>query len=248
MDSRRRLQGRLSQWNDDKGFGDILTYATARDAQGRLQATAIRFATAPVRPAAAHRRGRVGLALAGAFALALAGPIATGRLPVHVGTLYGVMSVIMLIVCGADRWRTPEVHLHLLALLGGWSGALLARRWFRHKSNKAEFQGMFWVTVCVNLLALGWYVQDVFNTATGVIMLVHSPGARGDRTCRNGGSRPALRHRIAIHEANRSVARTSASVFSASNAEWPDAGEIISSAFGQALCRSQAFWIGQTTS
>ena len=48
--------------------------------------------------------------------------------------------------------------------------------------------------------------------------------------------------------ANASVARTSASVFSASNAEWPEAGVMTSSAFGQAWCRSQAFCTGQTTS
>src|SRR3546814_2398693 len=46
-------------------------------------------------------------------------------------------------------------------------------------------------------------------------------------------------------QAKPSVARTSASTFSGSNAECPDAGEIASSAFGQALCRSQAFWTGQ---
>lgn len=194
-----RLQGRLSQWDDDKGFGfvtpngggdrafvhikaferagrrpvdgDILTYATARDAQGRLQATAIRFATAPVRPAAAPRRGWFGPVFAAAFALALAGLIATGRLPVHVGTLYGVMSVVTLIAYGADkqaatagRWRTPEVHLQLLALLGGWPGALLAQRWFRHKSSKAEFQRVFRAIVVINLLALGWYAKDAFHT------------------------------------------------------------------------------------
>jgi hypothetical protein len=49
-------------------------------------------------------------------------------------------------------------------------------------------------------------------------------------------------------QANASVARTSASTFSASNAEWPDAGVISSDAFGHALCRSQAFCTGQTTS
>ncbi len=54
--------------------------------------------------------------------------------------------------------------------------------------------------------------------------------------------------RAAQAAAKASVARTSASVFSASNAEWPEAGEIASSAFGQALCRSQAFCTGQTTS
>ena len=221
-----RLQGRLSHWNDDKGFGfvmpsgggdrafvhikaferagrrpvdgDVLTYATARDAQGRLQATAIRFAdepprrepasssyarpppparatatrAAPARPTAMRRgatsdapsRGTFVYGLVGVFALALAGLIAIGRLPVHAGTLHGVMSLGALWAYRSDkraaaegRWRTPESSLHLFALCGGWPGALLAQRWFRHKSKKAEFQWMFRLTVLANVAVLAWY-------------------------------------------------------------------------------------------
>ncbi|WP_460753554.1 DUF1294 domain-containing protein [Marinomonas epiphytica] len=36
--------------------------------------------------------------------------------------------------------RLPESKLHLLSLLGGWLGAMLAQRWFRHKTRKATFQ------------------------------------------------------------------------------------------------------------
>ncbi|MDR6136825.1 transglutaminase-like putative cysteine protease [Pseudoxanthomonas sp. SORGH_AS 997] len=49
-------------------------------------------------------------------------------------------------------------------------------------------------------------------------------------------------------QAKRSVARTSASMFSSSKAEWPEVGVISRLAFGQAWCRSHAFWSGQTTS
>jgi uncharacterized membrane protein YsdA (DUF1294 family) len=52
--------------------------------------------------------------------------------------------------------RTPENTLHLLALLGGWPGAFLAQRIFRHKSSKAGFQIIFWLTVCVNVSVTGW--------------------------------------------------------------------------------------------
>lgn len=38
------------------------------------------------------------------------------------------------------RWRTPESHLHLLALLGGWPGAWLGQRLFRHKTKKTGFR------------------------------------------------------------------------------------------------------------
>lgn len=51
--------------------------------------------------------------------------------------------------------RTPERTLHLLALAGGWPGALLAQRLLRHKNRKPAFQRMFWLTVATSV-ALGW--------------------------------------------------------------------------------------------
>lgn len=52
------------------------------------------------------------------------------------------------------RWRTPEATLHLLALAGGWPGALLAQQWLRHKSAKQSFRAVFWVTVVLNVVGL----------------------------------------------------------------------------------------------
>ncbi|MDF3932346.1 DUF1294 domain-containing protein [Pseudomonas citronellolis] len=49
-------------------------------------------------------------------------------------------------------WRTPEQTLHLLELLGGWPGALLAQRVFRHKTRKASYQIVFWVIVLAHQL------------------------------------------------------------------------------------------------
>ena len=48
-------------------------------------------------------------------------------------------------------WRTSESTLHLLALAGGWPGALLAQQLLRHKSMKAEFRTVFWGTVILNV-------------------------------------------------------------------------------------------------
>lgn len=42
--------------------------------------------------------------------------------------------------------RTPERTLHLLALLGGWPGAWLAQKVWRHKFRKRRFQAVFWIT------------------------------------------------------------------------------------------------------
>ena len=54
---------------------------------------------------------------------------------------------------GAQR-RTPESHLHLLGLVGGWPGAWFAQQLLRHKTAKAPFLRMYWVTVGLNCLAL----------------------------------------------------------------------------------------------
>ncbi|MBC7836101.1 MAG: DUF1294 domain-containing protein [Phycisphaerales bacterium] len=50
-----------------------------------------------------------------------------------------------------DRRRTPERALHGMSLLGGWPGALVAMRVFRHKRQKAAFARVFWVTVAVHV-------------------------------------------------------------------------------------------------
>ncbi len=74
---------------------------------------------------------------------------------------HAALSLAALLFYGWDKraaingtWRVPEARLHLLALLGGWPGALLAMRLFRHKSRKGAFVRVFWVTVVVHLAAL----------------------------------------------------------------------------------------------
>lgn len=63
----------------------------------------------------------------------------------------------------ADKQRIPEAFLHLLALAGGWPGALLAQQLFRHKTVKTSFRMVFWLTVLLNLAALAgglyWWSQ-----------------------------------------------------------------------------------------
>ncbi|HEY9147657.1 MAG TPA: DUF1294 domain-containing protein, partial [Gammaproteobacteria bacterium] len=62
-------------------------------------------------------------------------------------------------VAGTGKVRVPELLLHLLALLGGSPAALLAQRLFRHKTRKAPFQLVFWLTVALQafVLWLFWY-------------------------------------------------------------------------------------------
>lgn len=59
-------------------------------------------------------------------------------------------------------WRTREDTLHLWSLAGGWSGAWFAQQVLRHKSVKASFRSVYWVTVVVHCAAasgIWWFSQ-----------------------------------------------------------------------------------------
>lgn len=73
--------------------------------------------------------------------------------------IYIVVSTVTFFVYANDKAaaqrgarRTPEATLHLLAVLGGWPGALLAQQSLRHKSIKSEFRVNFWATVFLNVV------------------------------------------------------------------------------------------------
>lgn len=61
----------------------------------------------------------------------------------------------------AGRWRTPENTLHLLELLGGWPGALVAQQCFRHKTRKLSFQLVVWLIIATHQLVwMDWLLLD----------------------------------------------------------------------------------------
>jgi uncharacterized membrane protein YsdA (DUF1294 family) len=70
----------------------------------------------------------------------------------------------------AGDWRVPEATLHVIGLIGGWPGAFLAQRAFRHKTSKLSFQAVFWSVVAVHQFAaidslLGWrFTKDAIRT------------------------------------------------------------------------------------
>ncbi|RKY17801.1 MAG: hypothetical protein DRQ55_14925 [Planctomycetota bacterium] len=78
---------------------------------------------------------------------------------------YGVASLLALILFGFDKLaarrnsrRVPEATLHLVELLCGVPGALLAQQLFRHKRSKPSFYLVSWAIAALHvaLWALYW--------------------------------------------------------------------------------------------
>lgn len=80
--------------------------------------------------------------------------IAAGLMVVNAVTLITFWCDKQRAIAGARR--VPESDLLFLAAIGGSPGALLARRWFRHKTRKEPFSTRLLVIVMVQAgLAIG---------------------------------------------------------------------------------------------
>ncbi|MGY6554174.1 MAG: DUF1294 domain-containing protein [Wenzhouxiangella sp.] len=185
-----RFQGKISQWDDERGFGFIapndgsprvflhikafsgrgrpaigalVTYQLGSDERGRPRA--LKVAPAVIgrksRPVLLPGPGVWTLLFAFVFVLFVLGNTLAGRLPEWVSLAYVLASLASYLAYWADKsaaqagaWRVREEHLHLLALVGGWPGALLAQRKFRHKTKKAGFRAVFWSLAALNILVV----------------------------------------------------------------------------------------------
>jgi uncharacterized membrane protein YsdA (DUF1294 family) len=69
-------------------------------------------------------------------------------------------------------WRTPESTLHFVELLGGWPGAFLAQRAFRHKISKTSYQLTFWTIVALHQFASFDFMHD-WQYLKKAVLLIH---------------------------------------------------------------------------
>jgi len=88
--------------------------------------------------------------------------------PAAVGVAYALASLACFALYAHDKAaarrgdrRTPERHLLLLGLAGGWPGALLAQQWLRHKTVKRPFRQWFWLTVGANVTGFCWLARTL---------------------------------------------------------------------------------------
>lgn len=138
--------------------GDRVSFEFGKGKDGRIQALNVAIVGAPKSQSDAScwpviaGLAALGLIFGGAF---------VGYFPRQAGIVSLLVSVITFFAYADDKtrasrntWRTPETTLHLLALCGGWPGALAAQQLLRHKNRKRAFQVTFWGTVAVNVSAM----------------------------------------------------------------------------------------------
>jgi uncharacterized membrane protein YsdA (DUF1294 family)/cold shock CspA family protein len=78
---------------------------------------------------------------------------------------YWILSLLTMILYGADKahaathkWRIPEIYLHILEIMGGWPGALMAQNDFRHKTRKSAYLYILRAIITLHILAwIGYF-------------------------------------------------------------------------------------------
>jgi uncharacterized membrane protein YsdA (DUF1294 family)/cold shock CspA family protein len=142
---------------------EIVTYELTTNGKGQPRAENVAFVRDRISIRRSLEPGAGSLWVAAAFLAFVAASVLAGKLPPLVFGLYLGASAVTYLVYAFDksaarnnRWRTRESTLHMLSLVGGWPGALLAQNLLRHKSRNGAFRITFWFTVVLNWGVLGW--------------------------------------------------------------------------------------------
>jgi uncharacterized membrane protein YsdA (DUF1294 family)/cold shock CspA family protein len=155
-----------------KGFVDrtrrpdinqIVSYSLATDKRGRPCAEKATRA-GDIKPRkAGSPKGSFSITAAVIFLAFVGAAVITSKTTPVIFAVYLISSGTTFVVYAWDKaaarkgaWRIQESTLHVLALLGGWPGALIAQQKLRHKSKKRSFRFVFWLTVGLNCGALAW--------------------------------------------------------------------------------------------
>ena len=138
-------------------IGAHVHFTDAPDSQGRPRAVKVW----PVRSLRLPKPVISGPYVASAFLLTVIFLSLFESLSVFVPAAYLAMSLVMYANLAADKVamirggkRASENALYILALAGGWPGALFSQHYRFHKSRKAAFRKRFLAALAINLAAL----------------------------------------------------------------------------------------------
>ena len=186
-----RTKGKITSWNDEKGFGfitpssgdkqvfvhikafsnrsqrpelnQLVSYSLSTDKHGRPYAKKALLAGVRLQKKTKSNGGFYSITGAVLFLVIVGESVYLAKIPPLIFALYALVSLITYIMYAVDKsaakngtWRTQESTLHLLSLVGGWPGALVAQVKLRHKSKKQSFRSVFWITVLLNCSVFVW--------------------------------------------------------------------------------------------
>lgn len=110
-----------------------------------------------------RRQTRGAVVVAATFSLVLGASVVLKLISPLIVVAYVLLSLLTYVVYSVDKhsarsghWRIAESTLHLLALVGGWPGASLARHRLRHKTVKQPFRTVFVTTILLNCVGFAW--------------------------------------------------------------------------------------------
>ena len=167
--------------NRRPAINDVVTYAVAKDKHGRVRAEGATLAGDRVTKRTKRNSSVPAILIAPLFLTVVGISVFASNLPLLIPFAYLVISVITFVAYAIDKsaaqskdWRISEARLHILAIAGGWPGALVAQQTLRHKSKKVAFRFAFWVTVGLNCTAFGWlHTSDGRTSLEQLLSTIH---------------------------------------------------------------------------
>lgn len=164
---------------------DIVSFSLSKDGKGRARAVNATLAGDRFAPARQKKSSFLPVPVAMGFLVIVGFAVAAEKVSPLIPAIYLAVSLATFTLYALDKsaaqrgeWRTQETTLHLLALAGGWPGALVAQQKLRHKSRKRSFQVVFWITVILNCSGFIWLMTPDGNTTFNALLeqLVNHPG------------------------------------------------------------------------
>lgn len=141
-------------------INEFVTYEIAKDEKGRFRAVNVGYQSAQTHtnksdiPTSFSYVFLIFIFLFLAFVIERS---LMGFLPRIVPFIYVGANLIVFLYYYQDKasairknWRTPESTLHFLSLMGGWGGAYIAQKMFRHKYKKTSFMLTYKLTILIN--------------------------------------------------------------------------------------------------
>ena len=148
-------------------INELVTYEIVKDEKGRFRAVNVAYLLAQENSRKSESSASLSfifLAFIALFTAFVLERSLNGFLPLWYIFIYLGANLVVFLYYYQDKtsaikndWRTKESKLHWLSLLGGWGGAYIAQKLFRHKHKKESFMFTYKLTVIFNCLAIILY-------------------------------------------------------------------------------------------